>query len=224
MENKKTLILGVVIILVLAGMFWYFNGKINTEEQAASMVDTSSADQQIGAVEKIPVEEIEDIILGSPDAPVALIEYSNHLCGHCANFHSQVLPLIMEEYVKTGKVKLIPRLLSPIELGLTVFCAQEQGKFQEMNEYLFEHVQEIEIVDDLRVMAGTVGLNREEFDICLDSSKYENGVVKWFEDAQEVEVGGTPTFFVNEERIDGSQTFSEFKKIIEKELEKADEN
>ncbi|MCH7630898.1 MAG: thioredoxin domain-containing protein, partial [Proteobacteria bacterium] len=50
-----------------------------------------------------------DLIMGNPDAPVTMIEYASLTCGHCANFHMQVFPDFKEQYIKTGKVRLIYR-------------------------------------------------------------------------------------------------------------------
>ena len=47
--------------------------------------------------------------MGSPDAPVTLVEYAMFTCPHCANFHKEVFPRIKEEYIDTGKVRLVYR-------------------------------------------------------------------------------------------------------------------
>ncbi|MFH0906689.1 MAG: thioredoxin domain-containing protein [bacterium] len=214
MNNKKTFILGIIAIVALSGIVWY--ASVNKEEiagQAASLLGSNN--EQSGET-----ESIGDLVLGSPDAPVVVTEYSSHTCGHCIDFHIETLPLIMDKYVKTGKVKIIFRPLSPLELELAVVCAQEQGSFQEINDYLFEHIQEIGSVDDILAIAGILGLNQSDFNECFDSQRYIEDIQKWFDQASAANLDGTPTFFINEQRISGNLPYSVFEQAIEQELNK----
>ncbi|MFC1700905.1 DsbA family protein [Patescibacteria group bacterium] len=213
--NKKTTILGIIAIAFFGGIIWHFGPKVNTERQTASILDNkdNAGEEQVNLIE-------EEFFLGSPDAPVTMVEYSSHLCGHCSVFHDQTLPLLIDKYVKTGKIKIIPRLLSPVELGMTVLCAQEQGKFQEMNEYLFKNVKDIKSADDLKEKVVEAGLNKENFSTCFDSARYEENIAEWFGKAEEFNVSGTPTFFINDQEISGNQPISEFERVIEEELAK----
>ncbi|MFH1671429.1 MAG: thioredoxin domain-containing protein [Candidatus Portnoybacteria bacterium] len=203
--NNKTIILSIIAVAVLAGIVWY--SGLGDENQTASIVGGKESEK----FSKIT----EDFVLGDPDAPVTIVEYSSHFCGHCVDFHKDTLPTIIEQYVKTGKVKIIPKLLSSLELNSAVLCAQEQGKYWEYNEYLFEHVNEISSVDDLNSIAGDLGLEQESFDACYDSGKYEEEVRSAFEQAQAAGVEGTPTFFINDQEVVGNQPFEVFEKIIE---------
>lgn len=227
MNNKKTIILGILVLAVLAGVVWYASQRSSVTEQAASILEEKS-------IEGESFQLIEsEFFLGTPEAPVTIIEYSSHFCGHCANFHLETLPLIMEKYIKTGQAKLIPRRLSPSELGQAVLCAQEQEKFWQVDEYLFKHNQElieqtqkatseddlmIIVADWLKAMAGNLGLNQNAFNQCFDSGRYQERVIVWFEQAQEAEVTGTPIFFINDQMIVGNQSYIVFEEAIEKAL------
>ena len=217
MIDKKTIVFGLIAVAALTGVVWYVSqNKQDIQEvtgQAASILTKDKAEQVVEGL-------VEELVLGSPEAPVTIIEYSSHFCGHCVNFHVQTLPLLMDKYVKTGQVKIFSRLLSPPELGMAVLCAAEQGNFQEFNSYLFEHSQELKTVDDLRTVAGTLNLNQDDFNQCFDSNKYEEKVMGWFTQAQENGVGGTPTFFINDQQVVGNQPLSVFEEIIEQELAK----
>lgn len=221
MNNKKTFVLGIIIIVGLAGMFYYYNNRRNQQfaNQAASIVQSGAGGEETESKEMLNISETE-FVLGNPEAPVTLIEYSSHLCGHCVNFHKTTLPLLKDNYIKTGKVKLVSRLVSPLELGTAVLCGQEQGKFVELNEYLFEYSGKINSIEGLKEAAVKAGLEQESFDECYDSKRYEEKAQKWFDQAREANVEGTPTFFINEQRIDGNEPYSEFVKIIEEELAK----
>ena len=228
MTNKKTIILGIIALTVLGGIVWQASrSDLSLTEQAASILGGDESTEEFFS----PVEE--EFILGNPEAPVTIIEYSSHFCGHCVNFHLTTLPLITDKYVKTGQVKFIPRRLSPSELGQTLFCAQEQGKFQQVDEYLFEHSQELIketekatsesdlktiVADWLKTMAANLGLNQDSFNQCLDSERYQERVLVWFKQAEGAEVSGMPTFFVNDQLIVGNQPYDVFEEIIEQEL------
>ena len=218
MDNKKTIIFGLIAVVALTGVVWYVSQNKQDIQEVAEQ--TASISMKEKAEQIAEAELVKELVLGSPEAPVTIIEYSSHFCGHCANFHIQTLPLLMDKYIEAGQVKLIFRPLSPPELGMAVLCAGEQGNFQEFNEYLFEHAQELKAVDDLRIITGTLNLNQDDFNQCFDSNKYEEKVMSWFTQAQENGVGGTPTFFINDQQIVGNQPYSVFEGIIEQELAK----
>jgi predicted DsbA family dithiol-disulfide isomerase len=98
---------------------------------------------------------------------------------------------------------------------MAVLCANEQGDFQTLNEYLFEHAQEIQSVSGLKAIAASIGLNQDDFNDCYDSGKYQEKVEQWFNQANQDEVGGTPTFFINGVEVGGNQPYAIFEQIIE---------
>ena len=160
----------------------------------------------------------EDYVIGNPEATVTMIEYSSHFCSYCIDFHNETLPLLMEKYIKTGQVKLISRFISPVEVGLAIFCAQEEEKFSELSDYIFEHIQELEKAENLRIMAQAINLNQENFDQCFNDKRYEDRVNEWFDQATQSGVDGTPTFFINSQKIVGNQPLNVFEEAIEKAL------
>lgn len=223
--NKKTYILGLGAILVLAGIVWYAGwGRQPVDDQTASITDAASGSS---------IELTDEFVLGDEDAPVTLIEYSSHLCGHCANFHSEALPLIIDKYVKEGKVKIVHRVVSPSILGVAILCAGDQEGFWNFDEYLFEHIQEILeqtsqassaeeaeaiVVEALKKAAEDLSLDQEKFNQCFDSNGHEDVVRAWFSKSSEDGVEGTPTFLINGEKIVGALPFASFEEIIEEKL------
>jgi len=210
--NKKTYILGIIAIAVVAGIVWYGNNN-QVGDQMSSALDSIQGDSESNIQ-----ETTEDLFVGSPDAPVTIIEYSSHFCSHCIDFHEDTLPLLMEKYIKTGQVKLISRFVSPVEIGMAIFCANEQDKFSEFSDYVFEHAQELESADKLKTMAGALELNQDDFNQCFDDRKYEDRVEEWFDQATQAGVEGTPTFFINGQKIVGHQPLSVFEEVIEQAL------
>lgn len=216
MTNKITIILGLIAVAIIAGLVWYAGqNREGLADQAASILGGNSQEES-GDGQSAGIDEF---VLGSLEAPVTMIDYSSHFCGHCINYHNETLPLIIDKYVKTGKVKIVPRLLSPAEISLGVLCAQDQGAFWEFNDYAFEHVQEFASVDDVKAGAGVLGLDEDEFNQCFDSKKYEDKITEWLNQAVEADLEGTPTFFINGQRIVGNQPYSVFEEAIERALE-----
>ena len=63
-------------------------------------------------------QALADRILGDPNAPVTIIEYSSLTCPSCRQFHVDILPKIRKNYIDTGKVKLIYRDFPFDQMGL----------------------------------------------------------------------------------------------------------
>jgi len=215
--NKKTYILSFIAITLLVGVVWYGSqGEGSIVDQAASIIGGNQEEASESSI--LSEEVLGDFILGNPEAEVTMTEYTSHFCGHCANFHKDILPLLIDKYIKTGKIKFIFRYVSPLEISMAINCAQEEGKFLEMSNHFFENIQEISSADDVKIVALQIISNQESFSECYDSNKYEEKIKGWFDKATEVGVEGTPTFFVNDEKIVGNQPITIFEEAIERAL------
>src|SRR3989344_683479 len=85
----------------------------------------------------------DDVVLGNPDAKAAIVEFGDYQCPFCGRFLSEVEPKIRDEYIKTGKVKMVYRdfaFLGPESQGaaLASQCAAEQGKFWAYHDALYQ--------------------------------------------------------------------------------------
>ena len=100
-------------------------------------------------------------------------------------------------------------------------CAEEQGKFWEMHDKIFEEQDKLGrgtvqfSVSDLKRWAGEIGLDTNSFNSCLDSEKYKGEVENDIKDGSLVGVSGTPSIFVNGRLVVGAQPFDVFKSLIE---------
>jgi protein-disulfide isomerase len=98
-------------------------------------------------------------------------------------------------------------------------CANEQGKFWEMHDLLFENINDL-ATDDLKAKAEKLGLAQAQFDTCLDSGKYKARAKKDYADAMRVGVSGTPSFFINGRLYTGAWPYEELVSIVKEELKK----
>lgn len=178
----------------------------------------------------------DDPMLGDPDAPLSIVEFSNFQCKFCLRFHSDTLPLLKTQYIDTGKVNLVYRdfpiskiYSNSMPAALASECANEQGKFWEYHDMLFEN-QEVwrqnksdQAIITFKQFANTLNLNQEKFNSCLDSDKYLDEINSDVDDGNSYAVSGVPTFFIGNEKVEysslfGTQSFSDFQKIIDDKL------
>ena len=142
--------------------------------------------------------------------------------------------MIKSEYIDAGKsVKFVYRDF-PLSFHSMAQkyaeaseCAEDQGKFWEMHDKIFEEQEKLGQgtisaydVGDVKRWAGELGLNSSEFNRCLDSGKYTAEVKKDFEDGSRAGANGTPTIFINGRVLVGAQPFENFKAVIDRELGK----
>lgn len=203
----------IVILIVVVGALAYNQWGRKDIDQKATVKQEKTVD-------------IIDIVVGNEKAPVTVIEYFSYFCSFCKLFHDETYPQIVDEYISTGKVKFVLRAFPPFELGLAFLCANEQDKALEYHNELFAKSQEIQDVDSLKDLAGSVGLNENEFNTCMDTGKYAAETEAWYiqADADFTEVGvpvdqrGTPAFFINGELLLGAQPYENFVNVIDSKL------
>ena len=164
-----------------------------------------------------------DPVIGNADAPVTIVEFSDFQCPFCARFYSQTYLTLKEEYVDTGKVKIVFR---DFPLGfhpeaepsaIAAECAHEQGKFWEFHDLIFEN-QGIMSASAYLDWAEQLSLDMTQFTDCVDSQKYKSEVAKDYNDGGRLGITGTPGFFVNGQLLTGAQPYSVFAAAIEAEL------
>ena len=164
--------------------------------------------------------------LGSPDAPVTMVEFSDFQCSFCRKFWAETLPRLKETYIKTGQVRFVYQHFAllgehSVAAAKAVECAREQGKFWPYHDKLFDSQGGLAFTDaKLRRYARDLGLDAGAFAPCLDSRKYQQKV------EDETKLGfllgarGTPTFFLNGRILAGAQPFEVFQTAIEEALTK----
>ena len=150
-------------------------------------------------------------IMGDVNAPITILEWGDYQCTFCYKFHQNTLDIINEDYIKTGKVKLVFKdfpLNGPDSLlaAEASYCAHDQGKYWNYHNELYKNWggERTGWVtrDSLDKFALTVNLDLEEFDKCLDDKKYQNKVITLHEFGKEIGIDATPSFLVfNEEKI-----------------------
>jgi protein-disulfide isomerase len=119
--------------------------------------------------------------IGSPTAPVVMVEYASATCPHCAEFHNTIWPLIRKKYVDTGNVRFVFREFPLDNLGFGAFilarCAPED-KYFPIIELLFKEQDQwmsSTARKDLFRLMNSIGMNKTEFDQCLNRQDLGKG-------------------------------------------------
>ncbi len=215
--------ISIVVAGLIIGGAIYFSGK---KEVARTDGQSTVAQTRSGRASLPPVGN-RDAVLGNPEAPVTLIEYGDYQCPFCGRFFHQVEPLLRDEYIKTGKVRMVYRNFQflgaeSVASGAAAECAEDQGKFWVYHDELYkaETADSKENSGNLNrdlflMLAQNVSLDMTAFTSCLDSSKYVEQVKKDTAGGQALGVSGTPTTYINGEKVVGAQPYSAFKNLID---------
>ncbi|MBI2105935.1 DsbA family protein [Candidatus Woesearchaeota archaeon] len=166
----------------------------------------------------------DDPVLGDKNAKLTIIEFSDFQCPFCKRARDDAIKQLEEQYIKTGKVKLVYRdfpltSIHPMaqKSAEAAECADDQGKFWEYHDVIFERQASLSI-NSLKQWASELGLKTDDFNKCLDSGKYTNEVNKDASDAQRAGGQGTPYFIIGNQPLSGAQPFAAFQAAIESQL------
>ena len=121
--KKSTYNVLIITIIITTGIAAFFGGSytsnLNSEQITQKELENALAKLELKILEKqLPTKQPNiplkisidnDPIIGSPNAPITIIEFSDFQCPFCARFHVETLPLIMNEYINQGQVKLVFR-------------------------------------------------------------------------------------------------------------------
>lgn len=173
----------------------------------------------------VPVEE-DDIILGDPNAPVTMIEFTDYQCPFCYRHATQTLPQLMSTYIESGQVRYVikdfpltsihPQAVAAAEAA---HCAAEQDAYLPMHEALFTTQQEWSGRSDVDAVftgyAEQLGLDGESFAECLSSDRYHEAISTDLQTGTQFGVNGTPAFFINGYFVSGAQSYEVFAQAIQ---------
>lgn len=190
---------------------------------AALAVAGASMAAELVAVPQTVTSESERV-LGSPNAPVAMVEFSDFQCSFCRKFWAETLPRLKETYIKNGQLRLVYQHFAvlgehSVAAAQAAECAREQGKFWPYHDKLFESQGALAFTETkLRRYAEEMGHDVGAFTRCLDSRKYRRKVEDETTLGFRLGARGTPTFFINGRLLAGAQPFEAFRAAIEEAL------
>jgi protein-disulfide isomerase len=242
-STYKTLIVGITASLIAVAFFSGYTLGSKTVEPLIiqeNPVPTATPQQpsQVPTPEerRIFVSLSDDPVRGNPNAPITIVEFSDFQCPFCARFFAQTLPQIQQDYIDSGKVKLVFRdfPLESIHANARVAsiageCADDQKMFWQYHDKLFEgqtqwaRLSASDATTTFKQYASELRLNSADFNSCLDSEKYSNEIAQDFQNGANYGVTGTPAFFIGNDKegyvtLIGAKPYSAFQEVIDKEL------
>jgi protein-disulfide isomerase len=170
-------------------------------------------------------EALAERTLGSPDAPVTMLDFSSLTCPHCADFHINTLPLLKTKYIDTGKLRLVFRDFpldgNALKAAMLARCA-DPSRYFGFIEVLFKTQEQWGRASDpkkaLAQLGALGGLPAGDFDACLDNKELFDKLVTQRKDFQNrYDVESTPTFIFNEgaAKINGALPVEKFEDVID---------
>ena len=167
-------------------------------------------------------------IRGDSSARVWLVMVSDFQCPYCRQWHDEVFPSIVREYVDTRKVRIayvhlpVSSHQHALESAEASMCAGVQGRFWEMHDAIFRTQARWSRMEVPRALfdslAASVGVQPAPYRACVESTATRPMVLA---DARRVSEAGatvTPTFFIGNERVEGAMPLPEFRAALDRAL------
>lgn len=172
--------------------------------------------------------------LGSDDAPIVIVEFTDYQCPFCQRFHNDTFPKLKENYIDTGKVRFVSM---DLPLGFhananaaanAAKCAGDQGKFWELRDIMIDNFRKLELAD-IDSYARDLRLDMTAFASCMEQKTHQGSIDADLAAAKKVGITGTPTFLVaastdtdkvKGRKIVGAQRYEAFEGVMKTELAK----
>lgn len=190
-------------------------------------LNSTGVSAQTLSSDSIESETIDEMVLGSDDAPVVLIEYASFTCPHCRTFHEDSFFKLKKNYIDSGQVKFIFREVYFDKYGLwAAMVARCSGSeryfglvdliFKKQDEWTTGDVDEV--VGKLERIGKISGMSENQIQTCLQNNTKARALVeKYRENALEDSIKSTPSFIING-KLYSNMNYNELIEIIENNL------
>lgn len=219
--ERRTLLAAGGSALVALGAGWTLT---RPDPQTGLLPGAAFAQTSDGAV-----PEVIEMVQGDPDAPVEVIEYASFTCPHCASFHANQYKLLKSNYIETGKIRFVYREVYFDRPGLWASmiarCSDDPNFFFAFSELLYTEQRAwlasgdpATIIEDLRTLAKTAGLDDATLDACLSDGPKAEALFTWYqENAERDGIRSTPSFLIDGRNY-SNMAYDEFADILDEKL------
>lgn len=199
-----SVILGVAIFLY--NLVYFLENGVN--ENVNSPIDKN-----------VTIETTDDPAIGSENPLITIVEFADFQCPYCRE-EAPILRKVLLDYNNDIKVIFRDFPISSshadaVGAALAANCANEQGKFWEYHDLLYQNQDNLSI-ENLLVMANSLGVDFDKFSECFGDRKFENEIQNDLLDGIKLGITGTPTFFINGFKVEGVITYGTWVDLIEK--------
>jgi protein-disulfide isomerase len=169
-------------------------------------------------------------MLGSPTAPITVVEFTDYQCPFCQRFHMSVFGEMKKYFIDTGKIRFYSRDLpldsihpNAMRAAMSGRCAAEQGQFWKLRDIMGSNPDKLEMAN-LMDDAASLHMDTAAFRTCVESGKYREAVQTNVLEALKFGIGGTPSFVIGKttpagvdgEVMEGALPLAEFAKMFAK--------
>jgi len=147
-------------------------------------------------------------MLGSKDAPLTIVEYTDYQCPFCQRFHLSAYPEIKKNYIDTGKVRFFSKDLpldfhpNAMRAAQAAHCSAEQNKFWELRDVMGANPDKLDM-GHIIAFASDLKLDTQKLQECVNSDKYKERVQADVTEAMRLGANGTPAFIVGKSTGNG---------------------
>lgn len=218
-SNNTGFIVALGAIVVAGGGFIWW--KTQQPPAAAPLILPSVADSALSL-------KAHGYTIGSPDAKVEVIEFADFECPACGNYFTITEPDVRKNLVATGIIRytfydypILNAHRNTVPAAMSAACADDQGKFWEMHDALFNGQIEWngEATKNPRgVISGyaqTIGLDMPKWNACMDANTHADRIKANYSLGLTKQVGSTPTFLVNGQMLRGAANYDELKAAVD---------
>jgi protein-disulfide isomerase len=204
--------LGVIVLLGVGALAWL----------------TSRPKTQVTRLDPtLPPLKAEGYLLGSPTAPVEVIEFADFECPACGQFAAITEPDVRTRLVNTGQLRIrymdfpLPMHKNTWDASLAAACANDQGKFWQMHDAIFQNQDRWNTEATSRPrgplsdLAKGIGLDMTKYGACMDSEVHRPQIQAHQAEAQRRQVQSTPTFVFNGTMVSSALPYDTFKRYVD---------
>jgi protein-disulfide isomerase len=181
----------------------------------------------------IPLPEATGYLIGSPTAPVQILEFADFECPACGSFANLTEPDVRKRLVETGLASFrfmdFPLAIhrNTWDAHFAAACANEQGKFWDMHDRIFATQDQWngDVTNRPKAifsrLVKELQLNESQWNECYDTQKYKLNIAASVREGERRLVGSTPTFIVGDKLLPGALGFDQLKAYVDSAAAKA---
>jgi protein-disulfide isomerase len=202
-ENNKLVPVAMVIVgLLIAGAIYYRPTAPPTDNNQAAVSQAEALKQAKASLTKMAFVSPTEHLLGSVEAPLILVEYSDLECPFCKAFHFAAQSL-NEKYISTNQLAIVFRQFpltihskAPTEAAGAECVSQlgDNNKFWQYLDKIFAATPSNNGLDLalLPKIAGDLGIDQTKFNACLNDNKTKSLIDDQIKKGLDIDVNGTP--------------------------------
>lgn len=218
----------LVIPLVLLGTALGCGTPKSTPEEWSIQERLAERRKQDTRVDSFTLGADRGRVRGEGSAPVWVVIVSDFQCPTCKEWHDEVYPILLKNYVETGRVRMayvnmpLPEHLNAMASAIAGGCASKQGKFWETYERIFETQRQWKELPDARPyldsLAIAAGADAVPLRICTERAMSTKLVRADMERSKAAGVESLPTFFIGTHTLVGAAPVAAFRAVIDSAL------